>query len=117
MLRVTTLRASIVTILILFGAGQAGAVEDTLAQAVTEFGSLNGVVLACKQHALTARMREIMVDTVPKERNVGELFETATSKSFLDFGAAGKACPDGKRLAEDIELGRSKLQKAVGQGT
>lgn len=93
------------------------AAEDALTQAVTEFGTLNGVILACKQHALTARMREIMVETVPKERNVGEIFEEATSKSFLNFGAEGKACPDGKNLAEQIDLGRSKLRQAAGKNT
>lgn len=114
--RHTSLRAPLIAALILLGAPAAHAAEDALTQAVTEFGTLNGVILACKQHALTARMREIMVDTVPKERNVGELFEDATSKSFLNFGSDGKTCPDGKTLAEQIDLGRGKLQKAVGKG-
>ena len=111
MLRVTTLRASLVTLLILFGAVQAGALEDNLAQAVTEFGTLNGVVLACKQHVLTARMREIMVDTVPKERNVGELFWKPPPARAFDFGAAGKARPTVSAWLKTSSLAAANYRK------
>ena len=89
--------------------------ETALRQAIGELGTLNGIALACKQNALTARMREIMVDTVPKERNIGEVFEQATHASFLDFGSSGKVCPDGKSLAGDIDLAREKLRLAAGK--
>ncbi len=89
--------------------------ETVLHQAIGELGTLNGIALACKQNALTARMREIMVDTVPKERDIGEVFERATHTSFLDFGRSGKVCPDGKSLAGDIDLVREKLRLAAGK--
>lgn len=89
--------------------------ETALHQAISELGRLNGIALACKQNALTARMREIMVDTVPKERNIGEVFEQATHASFLDFGSTGNLCPDGRSLAGDIELAREKLRRAAGK--
>jgi hypothetical protein len=89
--------------------------ETALRQAIGELGALNGIALACKQNALTARMREIMVDTVPKEREIGEVFEQATHVSFLDFGNSGKVCPDGKTLASDIDLAREKLRRVAGK--
>ncbi|RKT50693.1 hypothetical protein DFR40_2615 [Azonexus fungiphilus] len=92
-----------------------GADDTGLERAVSELGTLNGVALACKQNALAARMREIMVDTVPKERSVGEVFEQATHASFLDFGSAGRTCPDGKSLAGEVDRAREKLRRAAGK--
>lgn len=99
----------------LAGSVQAG--DDGLQQAVSELGSINGVALACKQNALAARMREIMVDTVPKERSVGEQFEQATNASFLAFGSTGQPCPDGKALAEQVDRARDKLRQQAGKAS
>ena len=92
-----------------------GADDAGLERAVSELGTLNGVALACKQNALAARMREIMVDTVPKERSVGEQFEQATNASFLAFGSTGQTCPDGKALAEQVDRARDKLRQQAGK--
>lgn len=98
-------------------ANGAHADDAGLNQAISELGKLNGIALACKQNALTARMREIMIDTVPKERNVGEVFEQATHTSFLDFGSAGRPCPDGKSLANEVNRAREKLRHAAGKAS
>ncbi len=87
--------------------------DSSLKQAVSELGALNGIALACSQPALSARAREIMIDTVPKERTIGEYFEQATQQSFLAYGSAGKICPDGKSLATQVDQVRSKLRLQV----
>lgn len=110
--KLTWLTALLITSL---GGGVHAAAADTLQQAVSELGTLNGIALACKQGALTARMREIMVDTVPKERAVGEVFEQATQASFLSFGTAGQDCPDGKSLAGQVDRARDKLRQQAGK--
>lgn len=85
--------------------------DSSLQQTVSELGRLNGIALACNQPALTARAREIMIDTVPKERSIGEYFEQATQQSFLAYGSAGKTCPDGKALASQVDEVRGKLRR------
>ncbi|THF67332.1 hypothetical protein E6C76_02865 [Pseudothauera nasutitermitis] len=85
-----------------------------LEQAVRDLGQLNGVALACRQGALSARMRSLMIEVAPKERGVGEYFEEATSEAFLEMGRNGSECPDGRTLAERIEGVRQALLQAVG---
>lgn len=96
-------------------AGVAGAGQDAeLQQSVARLGELNGIALACKQNALATRLREIMIETAPKQRDVGEYFENATNESFLAFGQSGDDCPDGKTLAGQIEHARQALNRVMG---
>lgn len=87
--------------------------DSELPPAVSELGTLNGIALACSQPALSARARQIMIDTVPKERSIGEVFEQATQESFLAYGRDGKTCPDGKTLATQVDETRSKLRRLL----
>lgn len=96
-------------------AGEAGAQPaEALPQAVLRLGELNGVALACQQKALTARLREIVIEIAPKERGIGEQFEQATNASFLEFGRSGASCPDGRSQAEQIAAAEAELRRAAG---
>lgn len=83
---------------------------------VLELGRLNGIALACKQPALTTRLRQAMVYGAPKSREVGEAFEQATNQSFLAQGQPGGSCPEGRQLAERVELGIAALKAAFPAG-
>lgn len=89
--------------------------RDGLEAAVSRLGELNGVALACKQGALAARVREIVIANAPKERGVGEFFEQATSSTFLAFGSSGSECPDGRSLAGQIDAAQQQLLLARGE--
>ncbi len=95
------------------GSAQAQSADD-LQKAVTELGKLNGIALACKQGALSARLREAVIDLAPKERTIGEYFEQATNETFLSFGQNDEKCPDGKTLADQAAAAREALRQAVG---
>ncbi|MCK9529860.1 MAG: hypothetical protein M0R77_04755 [Gammaproteobacteria bacterium] len=95
------------------GPAHAGS-DEALRGAVTRLGELNGTALACGQGALVARLREIMVNTAPKQREIGEYFEIATNETFLSFGQSGRECPDGKALAMRIDAAREHLGAVVG---
>lgn len=77
---------------------------------VTALGTLNGVALACGQPALSARIRELIVSHVSRDRETGVLFETATTDAFLNQGKEGVICPDGKSIADQIENEARLLQ-------
>lgn len=104
------LLAAACTVLVL-GVAHAEPAADQLAP-VAALGRLNGVALACQQPALTARLRDIVVNHAPKTRAVGEAYEQASNRAFLEQGAAGRACPDGKALAGEIEAGEAGLKAA-----
>ena len=96
-------------------AGAHAAPQDDLQRAVTRLGELNGIALACKQGALAARLRGILIDVAPKERLVGHYFEEATSKAFLQAGQSVDECPDGRTLAGRIDVAHEALRLAVAE--
>ena len=67
---------------------------------VAELGTANGVALACKQAANMSAIKAVMIDTVPKTRAYGEVFESATSEAFLSQGSA--ACPKATELSDQV---------------
>ena len=101
---------------LLAGSAQAeNQVGSALLAQVSELGRLNGVALACGQPALTARLREIMVNSVPKTRELGEVYEQASNAAFLAQGLHGAKCPGGKVLAEQVDVARQQLSGAAAQ--
>jgi hypothetical protein len=88
-------------LLLVFCAGTAHA--DPGLDAVKALGRLNGEALACKQMALVDRIRTRIIYDAPKTREVGEVFEAATTERFLAMGKDMSACMDGRAMAERIE--------------
>lgn len=80
---------------------------------VRALGRLNGEALACKQMALVDRIRIGIVHEAPKTREIGEIFETATSERFLEMGQTQAACPDGRALSQQIEDGIQAMRAAL----
>lgn len=86
-----------------------------LHSSINSLGQLNGQALACQQMALSTRLRNILINEAPKERNVGEVFEQATQDAYLAQGEAGKSCPNSKVLASRIEAAAADLRRALGE--
>jgi len=79
---------------------------------VRAMGLLNGEALACKQMALVDRIRMRVVNAAAKTREMGEIFEAATTERFLAMGKAGEPCPDGRALAGRVEAATRAMQAA-----
>lgn len=79
---------------------------------VRALGLLNGEALACKQMALVDRIRMRVINEAPKTREIGEIFEAATTERFLAMGKEAAACADGRTLAERIETATQALRAA-----
>lgn len=73
---------------------------------VTDLGRINGTALACRQPAVAARTKALMLAHVPKLRHWGEAYEQATSAAFVT-PAAG--CPEGAALRVQAELLAARL--------
>jgi hypothetical protein len=82
--------------------------------AVRALGRLNGEALACKQMALVDRVRISIVHEAPKTREIGEIFEAATTERFLELGQNQTACADGRSLAQQIDAAIGLLRAAYG---
>jgi hypothetical protein len=82
---------------------------------VRALGLLNGEALACNQPALVDRLRITIVHEAPKTREIGEIYEAATTERFLALGQNQGACTDGRDLAMRIEVATQALRKAFSQ--
>lgn len=96
--------------LVFFLSGPAWA--DPGLDAVRALGRLNGEALACKQKVFVDRIRTAIVYEAAKTREIGEVFEQATSERFLAMGAEKIPCPDSRSLSQQIEAGIATMRAA-----
>ena len=61
--------------------------------AVKEVGIVNGIALACGHKDTIARAKALMIMRVPKTREYGEIFESASNESFLAQSVKKGGCP------------------------
>ncbi|KXB31507.1 hypothetical protein AT959_07560 [Dechloromonas denitrificans] len=80
--------------------------------AISQLGEINGIALACQQAAIVSRARNAVQTTAPKTRANGEIFEEATSASYLQFGNGKKTCPDAATLAKRLGEAEKQLSAA-----
>lgn len=85
---------------------------DQGSAAISALGEINGIALACQQMAIVSRARNAITSTAPKTRGNGEIFETSTNASFLDFGNNKKTCPDSAALAQRLSDAEKALTAA-----
>lgn len=88
---------------------------DAGAGLIAELGSANGVALACKQPANMSAIKSVMIHSVPKTRAHGEVFESATSESFLQQGS--QVCPSNDALAARVADIETRLKAHFKQGS
>jgi len=90
----------------------AQAVDEDQQAAINGLGSLNGLALKCKFYDETNRMKAAMVETVPKLRALGALFEDATNAGFVKALQDPAPCPSATQFAELVAEGIDRLRKA-----
>lgn len=86
----------------------AAAAENPGEAAVARLGQLNGQALACRQMDLSTRARNALVALAPKTREIGELFEAATNRTFL----SRPPCGERQRLSAEVDAAVLELRLA-----
>jgi hypothetical protein len=89
-------------------AGQAA--EEAQLAAIKRLGELNGIALNCGAIEQTRRMKQALVATLPKHKQLGELFDYETNRSFMRFIREQKPCPAAAELQRQVEGGISELE-------
>lgn len=88
--------------------------DDGQLDAIRALGALNGIALQCNGIAETQRMKRILVQTLPKRRQLGELFDYETNKSFMAFIEKHGECPSPQSLSRQVDDALQKLKTAYG---
>jgi hypothetical protein len=88
----------------LLGYIQAGpAAGDERLAAIKRLGEINGVALNCGAFDETRRMKQALVMSLPKQRQLGELFDYETNRSFNAFIQAEDRCPASSVLGQRVD--------------
>ena len=89
-------------------AGQTG--EDAKLIAIKRLGELNGIALNCGAIEQTRRMKQALVVNLPKQKQLGELFDYETNRSFMQFIQKRKPCPAASDLQQQVDDGIRELE-------
>lgn len=79
-------------------------------EAITALGTLNGIALHCNALGETQRIKQVLVARLPKRRQLGELFDYETNRSFLAFIENNRACPSAQSLTQQVDEALDRLQ-------
>lgn len=88
------------------------AISPAQQHAIERLGQLNGTALQCGYFEETKRLKEAMVNNVPKIRALGALFEDATDSAFMNNLQNKSACPAPAMLEQEIGKGIKALRDA-----
>lgn len=89
-------------------AGQTG--EDAKLIAIKRLGELNGIALNCGAIEQTRRMKQALVVNLPKRKQLGELFDYETNRSFMRHIQEQKPCPAAAELQQRVDDGIRELE-------
>ncbi|MBV2093750.1 MAG: hypothetical protein AB2731_19775 [Candidatus Thiodiazotropha sp.] len=101
---------SVAFFLISFNGTKAIAQQSGQLAAISDLGRLNGIALHCKALGETQRMKRVLVATLPKRRQLGELFDYETNRSFMAFIERDEACPSPQSLTLQVDEALQRLQ-------
>lgn len=90
----------------------AGGSADLRQQALARMGELNGVALACRYFDQTRRIKRALIEGLPKQRELGQLFDEQTNESFMAFVNSGKPCPSPAAFSGDVDQAIDSLNEA-----
>ena len=79
--------------------------------AVEELGRLNGIALNCRYFDQVKRIKRILIDNLPKRRELGQTFEDRTDASFKAFIQSGAACPSPAAFSDEVAKAGENLRK------
>lgn len=91
---------------------QAQGYSEDQFESIRQLGRLNGVALNCQFLSETRRMKKALVLTLPKRRQLGELFDTETNNAFLQFIEEKRECPAEGELSAQVDDAIMALDKA-----
>ncbi len=86
--------------------------EDPRLIPLKRLGQLNGTALACRRFDQSTRIKRILIDHLPKKRELGQIFEETTNESFLQFVKSASPCPSPATLEQAVDKAEAALIQA-----
>ena len=88
------------------------AVTEAQWDAIRNLGRLNGIALHCEYLGETRRMKQALVEALPKRRELGLAFDEVTNDSFVRFIDEGFGCPPSADFSNRVDIAIEALKAA-----
>ena len=95
---------------VIFWAASTQAVTDSQQQAISDIGRLNGIALQCRYIDQVRKIKMALVESLPKQRMLGEWFEQSTSTSFMLFMEKDMVCPVAQSFHQEVDEAIKKIK-------
>ena len=105
----------VILIVALSGVSSAQAATESQLNAIAKMGELNGVALQCRYMDQMQRIKMTLVLHLPKQRELGDWFESTTSGSFMDFMTKDSACPGALPFIEQVDAAVKEIETTFKQ--
>lgn len=90
----------------------ARAASDIQLSAISRMAELNGIALQCRFVEQMQQIKRSLVLNLPKQRELGLLFEQDTNASFLRFIETDQACPQPESFSQQVNAAQLQLESA-----
>ena len=84
-------------------------------QLVSRMGELNGVALSCRYFQQTKKIKAGLIASLPKRRELGQVFDDKTNESFLAFVQAQSSCPSPAEFSVEVDKALEALSEGFAQ--
>ncbi len=84
------------------GAFATRAASDSQLNSIADLGRLNGVALQCRYTTQMQQIKQALVLNLPKQRALGEWFESSTNDSFMAFMSTNASCPSPVDFMQEV---------------
>ena len=86
---------------------------DAGLQAISQLAQVNGQALACQEHQIAARAKDLMLRHAPKTARFGAAFDDGTHEAYLTQTRNNAPCPDEATLKLQLTMLALKLQASL----
>lgn len=100
----------LISLVLLLQAAVTTASTHSQYRVVRQLGELNGIALHCRRIDETRRMKRAMVETLPKIKALGDLFDQASHERFLSLSGGEGTCPLRSEFKQQIVAAIEELR-------
>jgi len=104
------LSASAIALLLFSGVSFAQPGEAQI-DSIRALGDLNGVALQCRYLEQTRKMKQALIETLPKRQELGQLFDDRSNTAFLAFIESKSACPSPAEFEGKVDSAIESLKQ------
>ncbi len=88
----------------------ASAATDPQLQSIRALGAVTGIALRCHYLKQVQQIKGALITALPKQRSLGELFDSETNRGYLSFVESAAPCPEAVEMGERVHQAITEME-------